>query len=810
MYLRKLVCSFVVICFFSSSVFAQVQLSGRVTDGKTLLEGVSVVVLKSRDSTYVSGALTDSSGVFSVRGLNAGTYRFLFSMIGYSKKSLTQEINGSSDVRLNDVILEEEFLMMNTVTVKGRRPPFELEAGKTTVNVSSAALGSDGSVLNVLGKIPGVLILNDGTVLLNGQAGANVMIDDKLTYLTGENLVNLLRSIPTSAVDKIELVSQPSARYDANGTSGFINIQRKKKADRGLNFTISSNMETGRRFRQNQSTSVSFHRDKMSLYVDYSFYKGKDFMWINSSRKYFDEGLADSSGLRLDMRAKRQFDTRSHYLKSGIDYEFLEKLSAGVHLYSNWFRREKAELATSDFFYLPEASDSTLSTGNIQTTRHQNLSGGANLLYKPTKKFKWDTAFSFLIFDQDDELDQSSRFQKPDELARPDTLSGLMGGQINIYNVQSNWKYEASESLTLSFGLKSSWVSINNKALYQVPQSGGWQVVDKLSSGFVYQESIRAAYVQVNRKWSSKLSAEAGLRFEHTGTRSDFTSSSQDSLLHRSYPNLFPTFSTRYALNNKHVISFQYGRRIIRPNYRDLNPFTEVNDRFLQMKGNTRLNPELTDHFEGSWLLHSQYAFSVFYANRKSPIAQSYLVDPGTKTAIVMPLNLSVNHSAGFRASLNSLEPATWWTAHLNLTLTYKEFHWLESDKKETNRLFAPTMQVSNQFSLPHKWALEVTGYYNGRIAEGQARIGPFGAISMGVRKSLWENKLSLYIYANDIFLTNRPRIDLRNGFIAGSYNERRDSRMAGVTLMYRFSSGNMFREFRKQESTEESKRVNL
>ena len=810
MYLRKLAYSFIVICFFSISVFAQVNVSGRVTDGKTPLEGVSVVVLKSMDSTYVSGVLTDSSGVFSVRGLNAGTYRFLFSMIGYSKKSLTQEVNGNSDVLLNDLVLEEELLMMNAVTVKGRRPPFELEAGKTTVNVSSAALGSDGSVLNVLSKIPGVLILNDGTVLLNGQAGANVMIDDKLTYLTGENLVNLLRSIPTSAVDKIELVSQPSARYDANGTSGFINIQRKKKADHGLNLTVSSNMETGRRLRQNQSASLSFHHKKMSLYADYSFYQGKDFMLLNSSRQYFDRGLADSSGLRLDMRADRQFNSRSHYFKSGIDYEFSEKLSVGGHLYSNWFRREKAELAISDFFYRPEASDSTLSTGNIQTTRHQNLSGGVNLLYKPSKKFKWETAFNFLIFDQHDDLDQSSRLHKPDGFTRPDTLLGLMVGQINIYNVQSNWKYEASENLTLSAGLKSSWVWINNNALYQALQSEGWQVVDQLSSGFVYRENIRAAYAQVDRKWSSKLSTEAGLRFEHTGTRSDFTSGSRDSVLHRSYPNLFPTFSTRYALNNNHVISFRYGRRIIRPNYRDLNPFTEVNDRFLQIKGNTRLNPELTDHFEGSWLLHSQYAFSVFYANRKSPIAQSYLVGPGTKTTIVMPLNLSVNHSAGFRASLNSLEPATWWTTHINLTLTYKEFYWLESDRKETNRLFAPTMQVSNQISLPHKWALEVTGYYNGRMAEGQARIGPFGAVSTGVRKNLWENRLSLYIYANDIFLTNRPRIDLRNGFIAGSYNERRDSRMAGVTLMYRFSSGKMFREFRKQESTEESKRVNL
>ena len=340
MCINKIIFVILVFIALSTSSFAQTKISGSVHEGKISLEGVSVLALKAIDSSYVTGTVTDNNGSFSFQGLNPGRYIFSFSLVGYKRKYLNQLIEKNADVKQAEVILEKEDFLLNAVTITGKRSPFKLEAGTTTVNVSSVALGSDGSILNVLSKIPGVLIQSDGTVLLNGQAGANVMIDDKLTFLTGENLINFLRSIPSGSVDKIELVSHPSARYDANGTSGFINIQRKKKTDQGLNVSVSSNIEIGKRLRQNQSTSISFHHNKMSSYTDYSFYSGKDFMLINSSRKYFDNGQTDPTGLRLDMNANRLFSSRSHYIKSGIDYEFSEKLSAGAYLSSNWFQRK--------------------------------------------------------------------------------------------------------------------------------------------------------------------------------------------------------------------------------------------------------------------------------------------------------------------------------------------------------------------------------------------------------------------------------------------------------------------------------------
>lgn len=810
MCINRIILTLAVLIALSTTVFSQTKISGSVFAGKFPLEGASVLVLKAPDSSYIAGTITDSTGSFSFRGLKSGHYIFSFSRVGYKTKCLNLLVEDNTCIKQTEIILEKENFLLGSVIIRGKYPPFKHEAGKTTVNVSSITLGSDGSVLNILNKIPGVSILSDGTVLLNGQAGANVMIDDKLTYLSGENLVNFLRSIPSGAVDKIELISQPSARYDANGTSGFINIQRRKKTDQGLNGWVSSNIETGKRLRQNQSTSINFHRGKTSIYADYSFYSGKDFMFTNSSRKYFDKGQADPTGLRLDMNANRFFTSRSHYIKLGIDYEFSQKLHAGAHLYSNWFQRNKEELATSDFFHGSTVSDSTLNTVNWQQIKHNNFSGEASLTYKGTKKLKWESWFNFQLFNENDALDQTNSLHIPDKPDQPGALLGTTGDHINIYNGQTNLNYDVSNNLKLSTGLKSSWVKINSEALYKTKQSGQWQTDESLSSGFIYNENINAGYLQVNKKWSSAFSSEMGLRLEHTGVSGYYTSGKKDSVLNRSYLYAFPAFTVSYLLKNDQSVSFQYGRRIVRPNYRDMNPFIEVSDRFLQQKGNTQLNPELVDNFEATWLIKSRYAFVLFYSGRKNPITASFLVDSVNKSTIVMPLNLLRSHSAGFRASLNSLKPVKWWTAHVSLSLIYKQFHWKELSKAESDQLFTPTVQFNNQFSLPYNWSLEATGYYNGPMVEGQAKTGSLWSVSVGARRNLLRDKISLYIYANDIFLTNRPHKDLRNMFIEGVYNERRDTRMIGVTATYRFNSGSKAKEFRKMESTEESKRANL
>jgi len=800
----KKIIVYAVLFMMSVGLQAQKNISGRVTYDQQPLSGVNVIVFKE-NSSYVTTAETDKDGVYEIENVKTGSYQLLFSLIGYQKKTIDTKVI-SEDLKMPEIALEMEPFEMNGVTVKRKRSAFKTEPGKTTVALSAASIGSDGSLLNALGKIPGILILNDGTVLLNGKAGANVMIDGKQTYLTGENLLNLLRSMPGTAVDKIEMVSHPSAQYDAGGTSGFINIKSKQRTDKGLNLNLSSNIEAGKYARQNQNVSLQFHEKKYTFYTSYSSNSGEDFMLVNSSREYLK---AKTDMAILNMDAYRRFKSHSHYFKTGIQYQFSEKLTLNTDVFGNWFGRNKNENTLSELFQDQDSKNFSLYTTNSQQSSHENLGGGMNLLCKFSPRIKWENVFNFLVFEQNEELDQKSKMIPSSEPDAENPLQGKMEGNIKITNLQSAIGYDMSDSYTFHSGIKFSSINIDNNALYNSMHSDQWVEDEKLSSRFFYKENILAAYLQSGQKWSERFSTEAGLRLELTDTEARYAAGNRDSALVRNYRQLFPTFSANYAVAANHVLSFQYGRRIVRPNYRDLNPFTEVNDRYLQERGNTALRPELVNNMEASWIIKSQYIFSVFYTTRKNPVTKSYLTEPESDVTIVMPLNLKQSYALGVRAGLNNIKPKEWWTLHLNGSLTYKEFHWRETGTLYDNNLWTPAFQFNNQFSLSNEWAVEATGYYNGEVAEGQAKIGSIGSVSLGVRKNFFEKKLSCYVYFNDIFLTNRPNISLYNSVIAGFYKERRDSRMAGITLSWRFDSGTSSKAMRKIENMEESKRIN-
>ncbi|MFB9080619.1 TonB-dependent receptor domain-containing protein [Flavobacterium procerum] len=803
----KKIIAYASLCMLSLGLQAQKNISGKTTYNQKPLSGVSVILLKE-DSSYLKDVETDSTGSYTIENIKEGGYKLLFSLIGYNKKTIDIKVV-SKDVQMSEVDLEMETFVMNEVTVKAKRLAFKVEPGKTTVNLSEASLGSNGSLLNALEKIPGILILNDGTVLLNGKAGANVMIDGKLTYLTGENLLNLLRAMPSSAVDKIEMVSHPSAQYDAGGTSGFINIKSKQKTDNGLNLNVSSNIETGKYLRQNQNLSLQLHRKKYTFYTNYAFNNGQDFILINSSREYLKTKTAHTDAAILGMDADRKFKSHSHYFKSGIDYQFSEKLSLSSDVYGNWFDKNKNETALSEFFQSSGLKDFSLYTQNEQYSNHSNLGSGMSVLYKISQKVKWENVFNFLVFEQKEKLNQNSTMNTASEGNSENGLQGKMGGKIQISNLQSDFNWKMSDKYTFHSGLKYSSITIDNRALYNSFESGEWIEDEKLSSSFLYKENILAGYLQSGQKWSKRFSTEAGLRVELTDTEARYKTGIMDSTLVRNYGGLFPTFSANYIVTENNTLAFQYGRRIVRPNYRDLNPFTEVNDRYLQERGNTALRPERVNNLEVSWLIKKQYVFSFFYTTRKNPITKSYLTEPESDVTIVMPLNLKQSYSLGVRASLNNIKPIDWWILHLNGSLTYKEFHWQEMEFIYNNNLWTPTFQFNNQFALPKEWAVEATGYYYGTMAEGQAKIGSIGSVSLGARKSFFENKLSLYAYFNDVFLTNRQNISLFNSVISGDYRERRDTRMIGITLSWRFDSGSSSKSIRKIDNMEESKRIN-
>jgi len=229
----------VVLLVQSISILAQSVISGRIMENDSIpITGATILLLNNADSTYITGITSDLDGRFEILNLKPENYILSFSMMGFKKMSMLQQVERNVNLELGDIILEESSHMLSTVTIIGKRPPIKIEPGKTIINLSSALLSTDGNTLDALRKLPGVIVQNDGTIILNGKSGANLLIDDKVTYLSGENLINYLRSIPAESVENIELISQPSSKYDASGNSGIINIQKKRIKEQGINLAI--------------------------------------------------------------------------------------------------------------------------------------------------------------------------------------------------------------------------------------------------------------------------------------------------------------------------------------------------------------------------------------------------------------------------------------------------------------------------------------------------------------------------------------------------------------------------------------------
>ncbi|WP_455640448.1 TonB-dependent receptor domain-containing protein [Parabacteroides sp.] len=700
--------------------------------------------------------------------------------------------------------------MLSAVTVTGKRPAVKVEPGKITINLSSALLSTDGNILDALRELPGVIVQNDGTIILNGKSGANVLIDDKQTYLSGENLINYLRSIPTNSIENIELMSQPSSKYDASGSSGIINLHKKKTKEQGINIAVSSGLERGMRTRGNDNFTLNFRHNKLTIYTDYSFYWGKDLIDMSVSGHYLDPVTSEPLELRKDFVSDIHRQYKGHYIKTGVDYDLSDRLAVGTYFSSTWLDRNKDELTLSDFFNNDKTqSDSTLTALSAIDYDYTNITGGANVAYKFAKAGKWDTSFDYQLFDQEDNQLLQSAFQTGIRPLKEDTLSGKAKNDIKIYSGQTNLSYDISEKLGITAGIKSVFVNIGSNALYKNRIAGNWQKENNLSSSFDYKENINVGYFQLNAKWSARFSTAIGLRLENTYTKSNYSSTNQDTTFRKRYTDLFPTLTAQYQLSENQELSAVYGRRIVRPNYRNMNPFAEVKDQFLYEQGNTGLKPELIDNIEISWLLRKRYSFNAFYTHRTNPISLSFLVKDNSRV-LVMPLNLSGNNSFGLRVGLNNLQPFQWWTAHINGSLTYKQFDWMMSGVTFKNEAITPMLHISNQFALPYRWGGEVFGFYSGRMIEGQTSVKPLWTLSLGVRKSLLNDKFSLYIYARDIFHSNRPRVCVDSNYLYYTSKEKNDSRMIGLSLSYRFNRGREIKKAQPGNRIEESNRIGL
>lgn len=346
---------------------------------------------------------------------------------------------------------------LEEIMVTAKLPLVEISAGKTSYRMDASVTQSTGSLYDVLASLPGVVIDSNGNILLNGQSGATILMDGKPTYLSGDELMSLLKSTPATNADKIDLITQPSARHDAAGSSGLIDIRTRKIRLRGVNLALNGNGSLGRTGSGYGGASMNIRENKFNLYLNYSYYQGKDVIDLFIDRAF------ERDGGRMMQDSYRKRRNYSHYFRTGCDYYLNERTVWGVSLGGNFSRqRENAGMFTE----IRETGVAGNTYSHAEQNRN-NVSAGTSMVHK-LKREGGELSASFDYFHY---------YRVGNQLMdsfKPDTLKGDMKGNTDLYVGQIDAVYPLSEVWKLQAGVKTSFVTIDNTAGYMRPSVSGW------------------------------------------------------------------------------------------------------------------------------------------------------------------------------------------------------------------------------------------------------------------------------------------------------------------------------------------------
>ena len=746
----------------------------------------SILLRKTQDSSLVKGELTAENGSCNFSNVPEGEYFLQVSQMGFNTRFVPNfQIDAShKKFSFDSITLEPLTKSLQAVQVTAQKPYIEREPGKTVLNVESSPTAAGNTALDLLRKAPGVNLDNNENVILQGKS-VQVMVDGKLTYLSGEQLTNLLKSTPAENIAQIELMTTPPAKYDAAGNGGIINIKTKKGKMTGINGSVNGTFTQGWYPQANGGGNFNWRTEKFNLYGNGSLGVYRNLVQRDFRRTFRD--AQDTSMLSQDIKQRNRFNDRSY--KAGLDYFINDKHTVGVLVngYNNSFTSSIP--STTNLFRPGMRPDSILSSYTTNDNSFDNIA--VNLNYKGVL----DTLGKEVTVDAD-----YANFRNQRHMLLNDSMLDNHTGQFrNMNGVQNNARtnitirslktdmvFPWGKQGKLETGAKFSSVSTNNLMLYDSLQGGKYVRAYSQSDEFDYKEDVYAAYASY-KKTINKTSFNLGGRMEYT--RSNGYSHTMDSTVENNYLNFFPNIGVEQKLNDKNKLSLSYTRRIDRPEYGQLNPFIFYLDRYTYRKGNPFLKPQYTNTAELSYVLKDKYIFT-FNASRINHIIEEFLTqDNATK----ITTSTDVNYDHADFMNLNFTVPVDvtkWWHMDNNLNLSYNSYRiQVGSGPLETRTNYSYSANTTQTFSLPKDFKVELTGFYQSPFIFGIFKGDPQYNANLGIQKTFLEKKATVKLNVNNLLSVQYFRGRAQYGSLDMSIYNIWQYRTVGVYFSYKFGS---------------------
>lgn len=734
------------------------ELSGNIIEssGKPLAFA-NVLLLNAKDSALVKGTVSKENGDFNFEKTRYGQYLVVASMVGYTKVYTPPFVVSAENhqIKLAKMVAEPSANQLKEVAVAAKKPLFEQQIDRMVINVQNSITAAGSTALEVLERSPGVTVNRQGnSLIMSGKSGVMVMFNGKLTRLPMDAVIQMLDGMSANNIEKIELITAPSAKYDAEGDAGLINIVMKKNTNFGTNGSLSATLGYGWYARPATSLTLNYRNKKINVYSEYSY--NNNHVW---SRWNMNREVPQATGLTLTELVTTRFTTfPQHNAKIGFDYSLKNNTTINGLV---------AGFDTKSYLDAPNYSmeyqgGNLLRKSNLRTyeTNHwQNLMLNLNVRHIFKNKQEWSMDVDKLWYNNSN---PSTYFNEIKELKSGSTEQQQFRISkecpVQLWVIKSDFLTKMGKKGKFDAGLKAALTDLNNDVKLERLLQNNWQIDPTFTQRFVLAEDIFAGYANFNTSLSVKTSLQSGIRYEYTKT--DLDTPEGEKLLRRRYGNFFPSIFISHKLSKTQAFNLSYNKRITRASYKDFAPFTLYFDQNTLVTGNPKLLPTISDALQGSYILKDTYIFSLKYSNDKNTISR-YQPHVNTETN---QLSYYAENLAGIQTiALSSSIPiklTKWWQSQNNLTGYWQQMNTIYQDKPVSLSVWNMQFNTSQTFSLPRKFTAEITYFYNTPTLFGITHSLAKSELTVGIQKQLPKDKGILRLNISDVFWTNIGRWD--------------------------------------------------
>ena len=724
-------------------------ISGKVIDSLTNkpLDYATISLFPLGSTTPLTGSLTDDKGSFKLNEVPAGTYRLSINYIGYPTKNIQPVVTtlAKPDNNIGNILFSSGSRTLNEVVVVGEQALIENKIDKLVFNAEKDVTSAGGNASDVLQKVPMLSLDINGNVSLRGNQNVRILINGKPSGAMASNAADILKSMPADQIKSVEVITSPSAKYDAEGTAGIINIITKKKNISGVSGSVSGGVGT----RQNNgNVNVSVNKNRLSLSTNLGVNSG----WPNTTSSNFsfrDSSTGASSSTIGKSESKRLFTNGSATL--GYDFNNYNSISSSLNLRSGSFRNSGSSISSNT-----SAASGTVDYSSLNSNK--NASGNFDWNADWTHKFKKEGS-ELTIAGQwshsNNDVDYEATYTAFGTDQRAENLA-----KNNEYTAQLDYTLPLNKVLKLEAGTKGIFRRINSTYDFFNPGTSGEYVFNPATSNeYLYNQNVYAGYGVLTADLKGGYGLQAGVRVENT----DINGNSNNENLglqafNSNYTNFVPNIALSKTLKNKNTVKISYNKRIQRPSIQFLNPFLNTNDLTNQSQGNPELDPEVAQTFDLNYAANIKGSFinaSVYYRNTKD-IIESYVstvpfttvdndgVSSTRDVSRTQYANIGVNNSFGTSISGSvTLVKIVTLRGSIN-AFTYKpkvydEF--LSSTNPITSTYVQYNIFVSGGVKLPGGFAAETFLVQNSPRRTFQGETPSFSIWNIGVKKEILKKK---------------------------------------------------------------------